>query len=129
MATTLIGQNGAQKSATIPVTVAGCGAVNASRTRTRPPVALMSHRFPRGVLHLRIRVLAAGRLSVGGTDLRTGYHRVKRAGVVSLSLRLRRAGLAALQRRRRIALKVRVGFIPARKGRSTVRRATMQIKA
>ncbi len=127
MPATLVGQNGAQRSSVVAVTVLGCSGVKASTT-TRRPLGLLTHRYARGVLQVKLRVLAAGRVTASGANLRQTARTIKRAGVVTLNVPLSRSGLAALRRHHRLTLHVRFGFVPKKKGPTTVVRATWTIK-
>ena len=51
-----------------------------------------------------------------------------RAGAVTLNVPLTRAGRAALRRHHRLKLQVRFGFVPKKKGPTTVVRATWTIR-
>ncbi len=127
MPSTLVGQNGAQKTSTVAVTVLGCSGVKGASAK-RKVITVLSHRYSRGVLHVRMRVLAAGRVSASGANLKRTFRKVKRAGVITLNVRLGRAGLAALRRHHKLKLHVRLGFVPKKKGPTTVVRVTWTIR-
>jgi len=120
MATQLTGQNGATKNPTIAVTVTGC---------TKPKViALLSHRYVNGALRLKVRVLAAGRISASGPMLRKTLHTAKKAGTFTFSVKLSRAGLTALRRHHQVKVALRLGFVPKRKAPSTITNVKWTLK-
>jgi hypothetical protein len=107
MPTTITGQNGAQIKQNTRISVSGC------------PVRIVSHRVVGHTLVLKVQAFAAGRISVKGKDLRTVSKRVGKASTVTLKVRLSRGGLRALHRRRRLKLRVKVGFVAKQKGVSS----------
>ncbi len=115
MPAALVGQNGAQKSSTIAVKVLGCSGVRASSTK-RKVISVLAHRYSRGILHIKLRLLAAGRISASGANLKRTVRSVKRGGVVTLNVALTRGGRAALRRHHRLKLHLRLGFVPKKKG-------------
>lgn len=110
MPTTITGQNGAVLKQRIRIAVAGCG------------VQILSHRVRRHRVILKIKAFSAGRLNVGGRDLRTKHRRLGKARTVKVSVPLSRAGLRALanahSHHHHLRLRVRVRFVP-RKGRAS----------
>ncbi len=131
MPTQLVGQNGAQRSSTTAVSVQGCSGVKGASAKRKKVLALLSRRYAGGMLHLRLRVAAAGRVSATGPDLRSTFRTVRRAGVITLAVPLNRAGLAALHDRHRLKLRLRLGFLHVKpKPRvSAVVRATWTIRS
>ena len=115
MPTQLAGQNGAKKSPTVSVTVTGC-----AKPKAKPVVSLVSHSYAKGLLHLKVRVAAAGRVSAGGPDLRTRFVKFTKASTKSFTVRVTAAGVRALSRHHKLAVKLRLGFVPKKKGRSTI---------
>lgn len=111
MPTTITGQNGAVLKQRIRISVAGCG------------VQILSHRVRHHRLIVKIKAFSAGRLTVGGHDLRTVHKRLRKAGTVTVSVPLSRAGLQALANAHRhhhhLKLTVRVRFVPS-KGHASV---------
>jgi len=110
MPTTITGQNGAVLKQRIRIAVAGCG------------VQILSHRVHNHRMILKIKAFSAGRLTVGGRDLRTVHRRLRKAGTLKVSVPLSRAGLRALANAHRhhhhLRLRVRVRFVP-RKGHAS----------
>ena len=111
MPTTITAQNGAVLKQRIRISVAGCG------------VQILSHRVRDHRVLLKIKAFSAGRLTVGGHDLRTVHRRLRKATTVKVAVPLSRAGLRALanahRHRHRLTLRVRVRFVPS-KGRASV---------
>jgi hypothetical protein len=111
MPTTITGQNGAVLKQRIRISVAGCG------------VQVLSHRVRDHRVILKIKAFSAGRLTVGGHDLRTVHRRLRKAGTIKVSVPLSRAGLSALANAHRhhhhLKLRVRARFVP-RKGHASV---------
>jgi hypothetical protein len=110
MPTTITAQNGAVLKQRIRIAVAGCG------------VQILSHRVRRHRAILKIKAFSAGRLTVGGRDLRIVHRNLRKAGAVKVSVPLSRAGLRALanahRHRHHLKLRVRVRFVP-RKGHAS----------
>ena len=105
MPTIITAQSGAQVKQSTRISVSGCG------------VRILSHRVRGHKLILRIRTLAAGRVSVKGKDLRTVVsRRLKKASTITLKIPLSRAGLRALHRHRRLMVRARVTFVPKQRG-------------
>ena len=104
MPTTLTGQNGVVVKQNTAIKVAGCG------------VQIISHRIAGHKLVLEVKTFAAGRISIkGGKDLKTVSRRLSKARTVTLKIPLSHGGLAALQRRRKLKISVRVAFVPKQK--------------
>ena len=82
------------------------------------PVLILSARVSGHRAILRVKVPAAGRLSVGGGDLQHLTRRVRKAGVLTLKVGLSRRGLALLGRKGKLKLRVLVGFTPSHGSRS-----------
>jgi hypothetical protein len=109
MPTTITAQNGAVVAQKTRISVSGC--------RRAPRLRILSHRVRGHRVRLVLHVPAAGRLRVGGADLKTVSRRVGRVGNVRVSVGLSRAGLRALARahrhRRHLKVRVRVRFAPS----------------
>lgn len=123
MPAALVAQSGAQRSLAVPVTVSGC-----PKAAKAKAVVLLSHRYRAGVLRLRLRVAAAGRVSASGAGLHTARVKVRRPGVIALSVRLGPVGLRALGRHHRFMLHLRLGFIPKKRGPSSIVRAVLLVR-
>jgi hypothetical protein len=82
-----------------------------------PVFSVRSHALHGSTLILRVRTRTAGRLTASGRDVRTGRHRVRHAGTVTVALRLTPHAKAALSRHHRLRLAIRLRF--ARRGGGT----------
>ncbi len=107
MPTVITAQNGAQIKQNTRISVSSC------------PVRIVSHRVVGHTLVLKVQSFTAGRISVKGAGLRTVYKRLAKASTVTIKIPLSRAGLRTLRRRRRLKLRVKVGFVPKSRGEST----------
>ncbi len=110
MPTRITAQNGAQIVRNTTIAVSGCPHAATRRVR------ILSHRLKGHTLVLRVRTIAAGRLSAGGSNLRTVVRRLRRASTVTLYVPLSRTGVSALRRHRAVKVIVRVHLAPARRG-------------
>jgi hypothetical protein len=104
MPTTMTAQSGTQIKQNTRIAVSGCG------------VRIVSRRVRGHTLVLKVRVPAAGRVTVKAKGLRKRSRRVKKATTITLKLPLTSAGLASLHRHRPLRVKVRVSFAPSKKG-------------
>lgn len=124
MPTTITAQNGAVIKQNTRISVAGC-------KRHRARLRILSHRVRRHRVILTLRVPSAGRLVVGGHDLRTVHRRVGKARRLRVSVPLSRAGLRALRRAHRhhhhLKLRVRARFVP-KKGRASRASAVVRFR-
>jgi hypothetical protein len=102
--TTIVAQSGAKLTQQTTINVRNC------------PFAIVSHRTSGRRAILKVRVPAAGRLTVSGHDLRTLKRRVGKASTVRLVVRLSRAGVRALRAHKHLRIRLRVAFAP-RSGR------------
>ncbi len=109
MPTTITAQSGAVLKLATPIAVAGC-----TGGKGRARIRILSKRIVHNKLVLRVQTFAAGRVSVKGRYLRTTFRRFAKAGRFTIKAPLTRKGLAA-RSARRLAFKVRVGFLPASK--------------
>jgi hypothetical protein len=107
MPTTITAQNGKVLKQDTKVAVSGCA------------VRIMGHKVVGHTLLLTVQAFAAGRISAKGTNLQATFRRVSRATTTTLKVSLSRAGLTALGSHRRLTLRVRVGFVPKRKGEAS----------
>lgn len=126
MPTTLTAQNGAVVKHNTRISVTGC-----KHARGRSHVRILSHRVRAHKVVLALGVPAAGRLTVGGRDLRTVRRRLGKARRITVSVPLSRAGLGALARahrhHRHLSLHVRVRFLP-KKGRASSASVTVRFR-
>lgn len=124
MPTTITAQNGAVIKQNTRISVAGC-------KRHRARLRILSHRVRRHRVILTLRVPSAGRLVVGGHDLRTVHRRVGKARRLRVSVPLSRTGLRALARAHRhhhhLKLRVRARFVP-KKGRASRASAVVRFR-
>ncbi len=115
--TVLLAQNGAQISRTTNVSVVACPL--AAAVKVAPELQILGHSYASGRLRLKVRIAAAGRVSVTGAGLRTTRKTFSRAGTYTLSVPLTGASLAQARRHRKVKLTVRAGFIPSKRGAKT----------
>ncbi|MGN6371585.1 MAG: hypothetical protein ACTHM1_01125 [Solirubrobacteraceae bacterium] len=124
MPTTLTAQNGAVVKQNTRISVAGC-----KHPRAGARVRILSHRVRGHKVVLTLRVPSAGRLTVGGRDLRTVRRALGKARRITVSVPLSRAGLRALaqahRHHRHLRLRVRVRFVP-RKGHASFASVTVR---
>ncbi len=102
MPTIITGQNGKPNKYNTIIAPTGCG------------VQIVGHKVVRGTLYLTVRTYAAGRISGGGKGLSTRYRTLGAASkATTLKIPLSSGGRS---RRRPFKVKVRVGFVPKKKG-------------
>jgi len=97
---TLVAQSGAKLTQQTTIAVRNC------------PFAIVSHRTSGKQVILKVRVPAAGRVTVSGRDLRVLRRRVGKASTVRLVVRLTRAGVRSLHAHKRLRIRLRAGFAP-----------------
>ena len=115
MPTTITPQNGGAvvKQNTI-ISVAGCG------------VRIVGHKVVGNTAYITVRTYAAGRISGGGKGLKTVYRHLKRAyKTISLKVPLSNG---ARGRHRPFKVKLRVGFVPAKKGAHSAATTTVTFR-
>jgi hypothetical protein len=100
MPTTITAQNGKVFKQNTKINVTGC------------PVTVVSHTSKKGKAVVVVRVPEAGRVSGGGSNLKTVYKYPSKQQNVTLEVPLSTS-------RRPITVKVRVGFTPKAKGKKT----------
>jgi hypothetical protein len=108
MPTTITAQNGKVIKQNTRISVLGC------------PVMVISSHARGNKAIVTVRAPAAGRVSAGGTNLKTVYRHVGKAQNVTLEVPL-------TSTRRPLAVRVRIGFIP-KKGVSSVTHTTVVFK-
>jgi len=116
MPTTITAQDGAQIKQNTRISVAGC----AGKARSRRRVRILAHRIVGHTLVLKVQTLAAGRVRVRGSDLRSVVHRFAKASTTTLDVPLTRDALSALRKHHRLQLAVRVQFVPSHQGEARV---------
>jgi hypothetical protein len=109
MPTTITAQNGKVIKQNTAISVSGC------------PVTILSHRVSGNRAIVTVRAPAAGRVSGGGTNLKTVYRHPSKAQNVTLEVPVTSGS-------RPLAVRVRVGFIPKAKGSSSVAYTTVVFK-
>jgi len=115
MPTTITPQNGGAivKQNTI-ISVAGCG------------VRIVGHKVVGNTAYITVRTFGAGRISGSGKGLKTVYRRLSRAyKTISLKVPL---SSRALGRHRPFKVKLRVGFVPAKKGAHSAATTTVTFR-
>jgi hypothetical protein len=105
------------KALTVPTTIAAqSGAQLTQKTRlavTGCPVQILSHKVVGHKLVVRVKTFAPGRVSLKGKNLSAPrYKQLAKAKIATFTVPLSRKGLAALARRRKLEIQVRVGFVP-----------------
>jgi hypothetical protein len=102
MPTTITGQNGATVKQNTTISVSGCG------------VRIVGAKVIGNTAYMTVQTFAAGRISGKGSNLSTVFRRLGSAQkTASLKVPLSRSGL---RKRRPFKVKVRVGFVPKKKG-------------
>ncbi len=116
MPTTITAQNGKVIKQKTHISVSGCG------------VKILSHRVIGHTAILKVQAPAAGRVSGGGSKLKTVYRHPSKFQQVTLEVPLSRAGLEALASHSPLSLRVRVGFLPKARGPSSTAFATVTFR-
>jgi hypothetical protein len=100
--TTVTGQNGKQNKYNTTITPTGCG------------VQIVGHKVAGNTVYLTVQTYAAGRISGSGSGLSTKYRTLSSASKkTQLKVPLSSSGRS---RRKPFKVKVRVGFVPKKKG-------------
>jgi hypothetical protein len=111
MPTTITGQNGKVIKQNTKINVSGCG------------VRIVGHKVIGNTAYLTIKTFAAGRISGGGSHLATVFRHLNGAvNATTLKVPLRRGAHGPLTTR------VRVGFVPKRKGPTSVAFVTVRFR-
>jgi hypothetical protein len=119
MPTTITAQNGKVVKRSTKIAVGDC------------PIVVLSHRVRGHEVILVVKVPAAGRISARGKDLVARQKRSGKGRDVTVAVPLSRAGASALASnpRHRLAVKVRLGFVPkAKKSPKSSASATVVFK-
>lgn len=114
---TLTGQNGAQTVQSVPIAVTGCPA--ATTATPKPTVKIEKTRVKGSTVRVTVKITAKGRLSVSGAGLKTTKPSASKAGTFVLTTSLTKTERAKL-RKRRLRLKLRVGYVPTTGASSSV---------
>jgi hypothetical protein len=115
MPTTIVGQNGVTFTQKTPIKVVGCG------------VRIAGHKVVGNIAYITVQTFAPGRVSGSGKNLATVYeHFSKAKKTATLKVPLSRNGR---RRGRPFKVKLRVGFLPTKKGEaSTAAFATVNFR-
>jgi hypothetical protein len=117
MPTTIIAQNGAKITQNTKISTRNC------------PVQIVKHKTAGTTATMTVQVPAAGSISAGGTDLKFNKRNVGKAERTTIKASLTRVGREVLGKFRQIRIKVRVGFVPKKKGASSKAYATVTFRA
>jgi hypothetical protein len=104
--TTIGAQSGAQLKQSTKLSVSSC------------PVQILSHRVVGRKVVLKVKTFAAGRISVKGKGLKTVYRHPGKATTTTIKVPISHSGLSALRKHHKLKIRVRVGFVPKKKGES-----------
>jgi len=105
MPTTITGWNGASFKQNTTIKVKGCG------------VRIVGQKTVGNTAYMTVQTFAGGRISGSGNNLKTVYKKLKKASKsVSLKVPLSSSGE---NHGRPLKVRVRVGFVPSKKGEST----------
>jgi hypothetical protein len=107
MPTTITAQSGAVLKQSTKIVLSGCG------------VKVASHKTKGHTAILTVTAPEAGRVSGSGSNLKTTYRHTAKAQKITLKVPLTSGGVKALGRSHKLKIKVRVGFIPLKKGPSS----------
>jgi len=111
MPTTITAQNGAQVKQDTRIAVSGCAGSGAGRC-----IKVLRRKLSPHTLRLTLRVCAAGRVTASGRYLKSASRKLRRTSTTTLKLRLTSAGMRALHRHRPLKMRVRITFVPSRRG-------------
>ncbi len=117
MPTVIEGQNGAKVTQNTRISVSGCG------------VVISAHKVKRHTATLTVYGPAAGKVTASGAHLRRASKKISRAGkAVTLKVSLSKAGVATLNRKGKLKVKIKVGFKPTKKGASSKASVTVRFR-
>ncbi len=117
MPTTILAQSGPTITQKTKISVTNC------------PVQILKHRTSGATAIMTVQLPAAGRISGSGTDLKTVARHLGNAGKETLNVPLTGTGKEILRRFRQLRIKVRVGFVPKKKGANSKAYATVTFRA
>jgi hypothetical protein len=115
MPTTIVGQSGARVEQSTPIDVTGCVASKPKAKKLK----ILRARVKGAVATLTVQVPKAGTLKASGKGLRKASRKVKKAGKVTLKVRLSKNGVASRAKRRhahrrlKVPVTVRLGSLKA----------------
>jgi hypothetical protein len=113
MPTTFTGQNGKVVKQNTTISPTGCG------------VQVVGHKVVGNTAYLTVQTYAAGRISGSGKSLSTRTKNLNGATKTTLKVPLSSAGRG---RRKPFSVKVRVGFVPKKKGAHSIAYATVKFR-
>jgi hypothetical protein len=122
----LVGQNGTSLNKTTNITVIACP--KASSVKVQAALLVISKRFVSGHLQVTVNIGAGGRVSVSGDGLHTTRHTFGKSGRHTLTVKLTNAAASKLHRHRTVKLKIRIGYVPSKAGRSSSVNTGLTIK-
>jgi hypothetical protein len=117
MPTTIVAQSGPTVTQKTKITPTNC------------PVQIVKHRTSGTTAIMTVQLPAAGRISGSGTDLKTVARHLGNAGKETLNVSLTGTGKEILRKFRQLRIKVRVGFVPKKKGATSKAYATVTFRA
>lgn len=113
MPTEVVAQNGKKFKQNTIINVTGCG------------VRIVGHKVVGNTAYLTVKTFAAGRISGSGSGLSTVSRRLGKATTTSLKVPLSARGRA---RRKPFSVRVRVGFVPSKKGPHSTATVTVRFR-
>jgi hypothetical protein len=117
MPTTIVAQSGPTITQKTKITPTNC------------PVQILKHRTSGTTAVMTVQLPAAGRISGSGPDLQTVARHLGNGGKATLNVSLTGTGREILRRFRQLRIKVRVGFVPKKKGANSKAYATVTFRA
>lgn len=116
MPTVLEGQNGTKLTQNTKISTSGCG------------VVISAHKVKRHTATLTVYVPSGGKVSASGSHLKTISKKVSKSGTAyTVKVSLSKAGVATLDRKGKLKVKIKVGFKPT-KGSSSKASVTVTFK-
>jgi hypothetical protein len=112
--------------------VAQSGPTITQRTKISPtncPVQILKHRTSGATAIVTVQTYAAGRISGSGTDLKFVSRNLGGASKTTINVPLTRIGKEVLGKFRQLRIKVRIGFVPKKKGSTSKATATVTFRA
>jgi hypothetical protein len=116
MPTTITAQSGTVIKQSTKIAISGCG------------VKVASHKTKGHTAILTVQVPEAGRVSGSGPNLKTVYRHPRKAQKITLKVPLSSNGVKVLRRNHKLKIRLRVGFIPLKKGPSSVTHVTVTFR-
>jgi hypothetical protein len=117
MPTTIVAQSGPTVTQKTKITPTNC------------PVQILKHRTSGATAIMTVQLPAGGRISGSGADLKTVKRNLSNSGKATLNVPLTGTGREILRRFRQLRIKVRVGFVPKKKGATSKAYATVTFRA